>query len=436
MIYVFDVEHSYVTSLKKAGLDIEIGYFGYCADAPLLVSIEKPPHEAKAFIYNLTKPACFDRSDWGVGGNSNYDCKIVKNPDDSVIHIGSSSSHIETYPRFQLISNSQIEHIRHKSKFGIGDVLKAVFEGGVPLIIFLNPEHAKHAPHRLIDWLDIDIQCSLTTANKVFIPQNILSSYPFLGKINTDVLPFTMPLRVKCTKFSKSYSAKKINAPVTVVTNNVNDIFCQFIIYGKGVILFSPTFEDPVGGTRYLLEVVPLIAKTYLDYQNRLMEKAKAISLQAQTSPAYRQFASSVTEVIRNFEKCAHRIQHRRAGKAVFTFDDEYDVQDILWVMLASYYVDIVYEDSSEKKAEKSSKPDFRIPSIKTVIEVKYADKQSDWKKIKEQIAADITQYEQAWPGNYQIFVVYDSQNVIPNKEKIKQDYRKSHSKVFIEFLP
>lgn len=105
-------------------------------------------------------------------------------------------------------------------------------------------------------------------------------------------------------------------------------------------------------------------------------------------------------------------------------------------MMLASYYMDIVYEDPSGKRAEKSPKVDFIIPSIKTLVEVKYVDKKSGWKRIKEELDADITQYEQGWPDFYKVFTIYDAENVFPNKEIVKRDYKKSHPKVLIEFIP
>ncbi len=269
MIYVFDADPDYVTGLKNAGIDAEAGSFGHSMHRPLEVFIDKPPHESNAFVYNLTKPVCYDYFERLQNRNTNDDVyKLAISPiEDYYKHHSSGDS--KERPRFQLIPRTSFDNSGYRSKFGIKDVMKAVSDGGIPLIVFLNPEHARHAYPKFIDWLGANVECSKTTANEVFVPETILSAYPRLAELNKGSLAFKMPMAVKCTPISKDYYSPHISAPTTVITNRVNDVFCQFIMLGKGLVFLCPQLADPVAGTKKLLEMVPEIATTYLELQKK-----------------------------------------------------------------------------------------------------------------------------------------------------------------------
>jgi hypothetical protein len=63
----------------------------------------------------------------------------------------------------------------------------------------------------------------------------------------------------------------------------------------------------------------------------------------------------------------------------------EKEVQDILWIILRPYFRDLIDEETLPKLGHSSYKPDFAIPSLRTLIEVKFARKKSDFKDIEKE---------------------------------------------------
>jgi hypothetical protein len=89
---------------------------------------------------------------------------------------------------------------------------------------------------------------------------------------------------------------------------------------------------------------------------------------------------------------------------------DEREVQDIVWLILRSVFDDLVDEDSLSKLGHSSYRPDFGIPSIGTMVEVKFARKKEDFKKIEKEIMEDAIAYVQATKLYRQIVVfIYDN---------------------------
>ncbi|MCP4295588.1 MAG: hypothetical protein GY786_08280, partial [Proteobacteria bacterium] len=71
----------------------------------------------------------------------------------------------------------------------------------------------------------------------------------------------------------------------------------------------------------------------------------------------------------------------------------EREVQDILWLVLRSYFEDLVDEEALPKFGHKFYKPDFAIPSLRLLIEVKFTSKKEDFKSIEQEIMVDTIGY-------------------------------------------
>lgn len=72
---------------------------------------------------------------------------------------------------------------------------------------------------------------------------------------------------------------------------------------------------------------------------------------------------------------------------------NEREVQDIIWLMLRPYFDDIIDEENLPKFGHSSYKPDFALPSLNVLLEVKYARSASDFKKIEKEIMQDSVGY-------------------------------------------
>ena len=87
-----------------------------------------------------------------------------------------------------------------------------------------------------------------------------------------------------------------------------------------------------------------------------------------------------------------------RTGKSEIRkwhIDHEYHVQNLLWAILRPIFPDLVDEESLPKVGHMTPRYDLGIPSLKTIIEVKFMKRkgQAACKKIIEEVAADCSLY-------------------------------------------
>lgn len=89
---------------------------------------------------------------------------------------------------------------------------------------------------------------------------------------------------------------------------------------------------------------------------------------------------------------------------------EEKHFQDILWLVLRPVFPDIVDEQALPKFGFKQSTPDFAVPSLETLIEVKFIFKCADYKSRFEEIEKDVVEYFHASSQFRRlVVVVYDS---------------------------
>lgn len=104
----------------------------------------------------------------------------------------------------------------------------------------------------------------------------------------------------------------------------------------------------------------------------------------------------------------------------------EEHVQDIIWVMLRGYFPDIIPEDSLPKIGEIFYKPDFGIPSLRLLIEVKYAYKGEDFKRIQKEIHEDSIVYLQRTNIYSKLLIfIYDASCSVEKHNTYKEELKK-----------
>jgi REase_DpnII-MboI len=121
--------------------------------------------------------------------------------------------------------------------------------------------------------------------------------------------------------------------------------------------------------------------------------------------------ARDVVAVLANFEAAMKRWRWDAEGlqKPVrWAVQQEREVQDILWLILRSYFPDLVDEDTLPKLGHSSYKADFGIPSLKLIIEAKFAASKEDFKKIEKQIQEDCVPYLRDLRYESLVVFIYD----------------------------
>lgn len=106
--------------------------------------------------------------------------------------------------------------------------------------------------------------------------------------------------------------------------------------------------------------------------------------------------AKDVGVVLRNFESAMKR--WRWDGESAtnpirWPIEKEREIQDILWIILRSYFRDAEYENTLPKLGHSSYRADFTITSLKLIVEVKFAKTANDFKRIEKEVQEDYIPY-------------------------------------------
>ena len=127
-------------------------------------------------------------------------------------------------------------------------------------------------------------------------------------------------------------------------------------------------------------------------------------------------------------EKCIdllHSCQDLHARRR-WDINNEIEVQDFLYPILKSHFNDLEDELYLPQFANISYKPDFGIPSLKLLIEIKYLRKKPDLNKVQKEINDDSVGYIKS-SDKYKLIIVYiyNSSNM-PIEDKYIKDLEKN----------
>ena len=83
-----------------------------------------------------------------------------------------------------------------------------------------------------------------------------------------------------------------------------------------------------------------------------------------------------------------------RSAIARWAIENEYHVQNLLWALLAPIFFDLSDEETLPPVGQKNPRVDLSIPSLGTVVEVKFMRATTRFQDEIEEIAADASLYE------------------------------------------
>ena len=135
-----------------------------------------------------------------------------------------------------------------------------------------------------------------------------------------------------------------------------------------------------------------------------------------------------LTGILKTFPDVVSRLTHRRKDKMTFGIDDEYDVQDVLYVMMKGAFSTLQYEDPTQKIGINSARPDFAIHDLNTYIEVKFIGKKGQEKDIQDECSLDIQKYGALEDCSKIIFFIYDPKKCIDNSYAFKVELEKART--------
>jgi hypothetical protein len=136
---------------------------------------------------------------------------------------------------------------------------------------------------------------------------------------------------------------------------------------------------------------------------------------------------NTVINILNSFPDIVSRLKFRRKGKNSLEIIDEYDVQDVVYVMLKGIFPTLQYEDPTTKVGPNSSRADFTIVDLGIYIETKYISEKGKEKTIHDECLTDIQKYGKQENCQKIIFFVYDSFKCIDNQYAFKSGIGTSH---------
>ena len=132
---------------------------------------------------------------------------------------------------------------------------------------------------------------------------------------------------------------------------------------------------------------------------------------------------SGVLHVLNQFESAMKRWRYDAdsvKSPVRWNISSEREVQDILWLVLRSYWADIKDEEAMPKFGHSTYIVDFAIPSLGLLLEAKYARKATDFKQLEKEILEDLIPYLNS---NYDkiIVFIYDASSSVQHHEETRQ---------------
>lgn len=130
--------------------------------------------------------------------------------------------------------------------------------------------------------------------------------------------------------------------------------------------------------------------------------------------------------VIEKFTSAAKSLLHRRKGKPTIEIHDEYDMQDILHVILKPHFPTIKIEEVvTGHSASNFLKIDFVLSNIKVAIECKCIRNKEHTKNITKELNDDIQTYHKHVDCSHLIFFIYDKDMLINDPDTLEDSYSK-----------
>lgn len=139
--------------------------------------------------------------------------------------------------------------------------------------------------------------------------------------------------------------------------------------------------------------------------------------------------------ICERFHLVVRQLRSRREDRTTLDVQDEYDVQDLMHVLLQLHFHDIRPEEWTPSYAGKSSRMDFLLKQEQIVIEIKKTRAGLGAKELGSQLIEDIARYEAHPDCDVLVCFVYDPDGRISNPRGIENDLRRTDGSVRVEVL-
>jgi hypothetical protein len=124
---------------------------------------------------------------------------------------------------------------------------------------------------------------------------------------------------------------------------------------------------------------------------------------------------------LREFDACLRYLNTRRSAGAVINIRSEADVQDVLYLLLRPWTVDLVYESPADKSANRYAIKDFSSQAGRFVVDAKYIRDKDHGRLISKELHDDIEMYRMHPRCDHLVFFIYDPDAFIPDQRALRE---------------
>lgn len=181
----------------------------------------------------------------------------------------------------------------------------------------------------------------------------------------------------------------------------------QFHVAEKGVSIIESIIEDVEEGN--------------LDINSNLKDNLDKIQI--------------LEEMLINFHRVVRQLRNRYDDRSALEIKDEYDVQDLLHALLLIHFDDIRPEEYTPSCAGATSRMDFLIKDINTVIETKMTRETLKDKQLGEELIIDIEKYAKHPDCERLYCFVYDPKEFIKNPKGLERDLSNNSDEIEVKTI-
>ena len=129
-----------------------------------------------------------------------------------------------------------------------------------------------------------------------------------------------------------------------------------------------------------------------------------------------------ILRLARRFHQFVLALRKHPRGSKTIEVKNEWNCQQIFRAILAAYFEDIRLEEWNPSVAGTSARCEFFLKDMRTMIELKYARRAGDGKKIKSELALDFVGYGGNAGVDHLVCLVYDPNHVLEHPAALRTD--------------
>ena len=126
--------------------------------------------------------------------------------------------------------------------------------------------------------------------------------------------------------------------------------------------------------------------------------------------------------ICERFHIVARQLRFRHSNRPTIEINDEYDVQDLMHGLLRLFFDDVRPEDAAPSHGGSTSRIDFVIPAVATVVETKKTREKLTDKEVGAELLVDIGRYKTHPRCKRLVCFVYDPDGRIKNPRGLEDD--------------